>query len=133
MQASETTKALVPAQDVDSMVLQFEKIAGSKEFAPEAVTDQLIKATEGDVSKLNAMLKKTEILEEEVFRAGGTHPSDLTVRGLNNLVMALHKAISNVTTHLRPSSSRIKSIPPTSGNRLNLPGGPLYGGPPPQP
>jgi hypothetical protein len=129
--ASEATKALVPAQDVDSMVLQFEKIAGSKEFAPEAVTDQLIKATEGDVSKLNAMLKKTEILEEEVFRAGGTHPSDLTVRGLNNLVMALHKAISDVTTHLRPSSSRLKSIPPTSGNRLNLPGGPLYGGPPP--
>ena len=75
--------------------------------------------------------KQLEILEEEVFRAGGTHPSDLTIRGLRNLVMALHKAISNVTTHLRPSSSRIKSIPPTSGNRLNLPGGPLYGGPPP--
>ena len=131
VQASETTKALVPAQDVDSMVLQFEKIAGSKEVAPEAVTDQLIKATEGDVSKLNAMLKKTEILEEEVFRAGGTHPSDLTIRGLRNLVMALHKAISNVSSHLAPSSSRIKSIPPTSGNRLNLPGGPLYGGPPP--
>ena len=131
IEASETTKALVPSQDVDSMVLQFEKIAGSKEVAPEAVTDQLIKATEGDVSKLNAMLKKTEILEEEVFRAGGTHPSDLTIRGLRNLVMALHKAISNVSSHLAPSSSRIKSIPPTSGNRLNLPGGPLYGGPPP--